>query len=264
MSKSPAHLKTRAWLYRLIEFGSPILIVAIWWVASDNSKNIYYPPLHDILIGFWSTWFFAHWMSDAMPTVYAVLLGYSITMVLGLTIGIVLGLMPGVNEFFRPMVDFFRTTPTSASVPLLIVIVGVNIYLKIAVVMMAAMWVVIMNTSEGFAGIDATVRDTCKSYRISRVQRLFRVYLPAASPQILTGMRVALFQSIILTIVSEMLASSAGIGTFIRKAQWSFQIVDMWSGIFMVAFISFTLVRLFQLFEYKILAWHRGHHRRNS
>lgn len=252
------------WTLRLIEFGAPVVLIAVWWLASDHSRNPYYPPLRTILQTFGDTWFFAHWSSDVMPTVYAILLGYAVSVAVGLGIGIALGLMPAVNEFFRPALDFLRATPTSAAVPLLIIIIGVNIQLKIAVVMMAAVWVVIMNTSEALAGIDPTIRDTCRSYRLTPLQRLVRVYLPAASPQILTGMRVALFQSIILTIVSETLASTAGIGTFIRKAQWSFQIADMWAGIFMIALVSFVIVRAFQLVEHRLLAWHRGHHGRKE
>jgi ABC-type nitrate/sulfonate/bicarbonate transport system permease component len=264
MTSSSSRLHRRLWLLRLIEFGAPVMLIAVWWFVSDNSKSLYFPPLRQIVANFWHTWFFAHWASDALPTIYAILLGYAISVVVGLFVGIVLGLSPAVNEFFRPALDFFRTTPTSAAVPLLIVVIGVNIQLKIAVVMMAAVWIVIMNTTEALAGIDLTIRDTCRSYRLSPVQCLFRVYLPAASPHILTGMRVALFQSIILTIVVETLASTAGIGTYISAAQWSFHIVDMWSGILMIALISFVLTRIFHLIEHKVLTWHRGYHRRNS
>lgn len=263
-TSSSSRSRGRIWLLRLVEFGTPVLLIAVWWFASDNSQSLYFPPLRQIVVSFRHTWFFEHWMSDAMPTIYAILLGYTISVVVGLVVGIALGLSPAVNEFVRPALDLFRTTPTSAAVPLLIVVIGVNIQLKIAVVMMAAVWIVIMNTSEALAGIDLTIRDTCRVYKLSPTQRLFRVYLPAASPHILTGMRVALFQSIILTIVAETLASTAGIGTYISAAQWSFHIVDMWSGILMIALISFVLTRLFHLIEHKVLTWHRGYHRRNS
>jgi len=256
--------RARLWLLRGIEIAAPMALIALWWFVSEGSRSLYWPPLRDIIDDFWRTWVFGHWHSHAVPTLTAILLGYAVSLVAGLTIGIALGLLPSFNEFVRPALDFFRAAPSSASVPLLIILVGVNIQLKIAVVMMAAVWVVIMNTSEALAGIDTTIRDTCRSYRLSFWQKLLWVYLPAASPQVFAGMRVALFQSIILTIVAEMLASSSGIGTFISAAQWSFKIVDMWTGIVMVAALSFALTRAFHHLEHKVLAWHRGYHRRQS
>ncbi|MFI9383501.1 ABC transporter permease [Kutzneria sp. NPDC052558] len=247
---------------RIIEFGTPVVLLALWWFGSAVVNSYYFPPLSQILRSFVDTWLLGDGASQIPPTLLAIAIGYVSSVVLGVALGILLASAPRLNEFVRPALDFFRTVPTSAATPILIVIIGVDTPMKVAIVMMSALWVVLLNTGDGLAGIDHVVRETCGSYRLRPVDRLFRVYLPAAGPQIVTGLRVALYQAIILVIVAETLVSTGGVGSQIILALWNFQLTVMWSGIVLVGLISLILTRVFTLAQRRALRWHSGLHGR--
>jgi ABC-type nitrate/sulfonate/bicarbonate transport system permease component len=111
---------------------------------------------------------------------------------------------------------------------------------------------------DGIAGIDPTLTETSRVYGIGARDRIVRVLLPAAAPQIFAGMRTSLSLSIILMVISEMVASTNGIGYFILQAQRSFAITEMWSGIILLGLLGYVLNAIFTLVERRILAWHRG------
>ena len=82
--------------------------------------------------------------------------------------------------------------------------------------------------------------------------------LPAAAPQIFAGLRTSLSLSLILMVISEMVASANGIGYFILQSQRSFAITEMWSGILLLGLLGYLFNAVFTLVERRVLAWHRG------
>jgi ABC-type nitrate/sulfonate/bicarbonate transport system permease component len=82
--------------------------------------------------------------------------------------------------------------------------------------------------------------------------------LPAAAPQIFAGMRTSLSLALILMVISEMVASSNGIGYFVLQSQRSFAIPEMWSGIILLGILGYLFNAVFLLVERRVLAWHRG------
>jgi ABC-type nitrate/sulfonate/bicarbonate transport system permease component len=95
-------------------------------------------------------------------------------------------------------------------------------------------------------------------YDVSARDRLLRVTLPAASPQIFAGMRTSLSLALILMVISEMVASTNGIGYFVLQSQRSFAITEMWSGILLLGILGYVLNAVFLLIERRVLSWHRG------
>lgn len=247
----------------LLEITVPIALIVVWWFAGEvGLHSFYFPTLRDISRSFAETWLFERVGADVVPTLSAIALGYAVSVIAGVAVGLALGTMPRVHEFFTPLLDFFRALPSSAAVPIFIVLIGAGMSMKIAVVMFAALWTIVLNTSDAVASVDPVVRETSLSYHLRPWDRLVRVVLPSAAPQIVAGMRVALNQSIIMVIISEIIASSAGIGYYIENAQWTYNITGMWSGLLLIGIIGFVLNKVFQLFEYRVLAWHRGLHRK--
>ena len=83
------------------------------------------------------------------------------------------------------------------------------------------------------------------------------VVLPAASPQILTGMRISLAISLILAILSEMIVSTDGLGYFTLLAERTFKVPEMYAGIFTLAIFGYVLNRLFLIGEARLIRWHQ-------
>jgi ABC-type nitrate/sulfonate/bicarbonate transport system permease component len=109
-------------------------------------------------------------------------------------------------------------------------------------------------------GVDPTLRETTRVYGISERDRLWRVMLPAASPQIFAGLRTAVSLALILMVISEMVASTNGIGYFVLQSQRTFAIPEMWSGILLLGILGYVLNGIFVLIEKRVLRWHREAH----
>jgi len=100
--------------------------------------------------------------------------------------------------------------------------------------------------------------DTARGYRITGAARLWHLVLPAAGPQIAVGMRQALSIGLILMVISEMFASSSGLGFTIISFQRGFAIAEMWSGIVLLGLLGVLLATAFRLVERRVLAWYHG------
>jgi len=253
-----------AWL-RVLEYGTPLVIAAIWWFADElGVTTFFFPSLETIVERFPEVWNGTTLVRDVVPTLTAILLGFAVSCIAGIGFGLLLGLNPRVNEFLLPLLEFFRAMPAIAAVPLFIILLGVGMEMKVGCIVFAAIWPVLLNTTDGVRGVDKTMLDTASSYQLTPYWRITRLILPAASPSIVAGMRVALAQSMVLIIISELVASSAGIGNVISDATGKFDLVAVWTGICFMAIVAFVLSKLFEMFEHRILAWHRGLHGREE
>jgi ABC-type nitrate/sulfonate/bicarbonate transport system permease component len=117
---------------------------------------------------------------------------------------------------------------------------------------------VLLNTVEGVRATDEVQRDTARSYGLGRAARLRYLILPAAAPQILTGIRQSLSIALILMVISELFYTSVGLGASIVQFQRNFAIPEMWSGILLLGLIGLALAVIFRYVERYILRWYHG------
>jgi sulfonate transport system permease protein len=247
-----------------LELILPVTLVLLWWATSRNSTSLYFPPLSDIWSRFVQTWLFKDIGPDVVPTLRSIFLGYLLAVIFGIALGLVLGSMPRLHHFFSPLLELFRALPGVALVPVFIVVIGIGLRMEITLVVFGAIWPILLNTIDGVAGIDPTIHDTALSYRLTPIERLRHVILPAASPQIVAGMKVGLSGAVVIVIVTEMVASVEGIGYFILQSQADFDLTGMWSAVILMGIIGYLLNKLFGVFERYSLAWHRGLHQRKE
>lgn len=246
-----------------LELILPVGLVALWWLGSMNSTSVFFPPLSKIWDSFVRNWLFANVMNDVLPTLASIAVGYALAVAIGVSLGVALGVLPRVYHFVSPLLEFFRALPPIVLITAFIFVIGVGFQMEVMLVVFGAVWPILLNTIDGVVGIDPQVRDMARSYRLSRVEWMRRVLLPAASPQIVAGMKVGLSATVIIVIVTEMVASVQGLGYFVLRSQSTFDMAGMWSAVILMGLIGYVLNLLFGVFEHFVLAWHRGlHHRK--
>lgn len=236
----------------------PALLVAGWWVASDDSTDVYWPPLRTILTTFPDVWTGDRWRDDVLPSVLRLSAGYACAAVVGVALGTVIGSYRRVRAVCEPVLEFLRAVPPPVLVPVIMLFAGIGDTMKIAVIASGCVWPILLNTVEGVRAVDSVMSETARSYGITGVAQLRHVVLRSASPQIFAGLRQALSIGIILMVISEMFAASNGLGFTIVQFQRGFAIPDMWTGILLLGLLGFVLSVVFRLVERRVLGWYHG------
>ena len=247
-----------------VELWLPLLLVVAAWFASARSTSIYFPPLAVILATFERLWLFDQVASDVLPSLQNLAIGLGIATFAGITLGLLLGLLPRLHDALSPLLELLRAVPGVALLPLLLLLLGIGPLMRISVIAYATTWPILLNTIDGVRSVDPVVLDVARSYRLSRWQKMWRVILPAASPQIITGMRISLSLGVTVIFFSELVGSANGIGHRMLEYQRSFAIPEMWSGIILMGLLGYLLNIGFRGFEHIALRWHRGMQRRED
>jgi ABC-type nitrate/sulfonate/bicarbonate transport system permease component len=242
----------------LIEIWLPITLVAGWWYLSEDSTSPFFPPLRVIVDAFEANWVFERVDSDLIPSLMRFGIGLAIATVLGIAVGTLLGLWTPARRATAPVVDFLRSIPAPALISIMILLLGFEETMKISAIALAAFFPVLLNTIDGVRGVEPQQLDMARAYKLSHRHRIFRIILPAATPQIFAGLRIALAVALLVMAFSEMFASTNGLGFFILFSQETYRIPDMWSGIIMLGLVGYAVNVVFLLVERRALRWHRG------
>jgi ABC-type nitrate/sulfonate/bicarbonate transport system permease component len=242
-----------------IEFLAPITALVIWYFASATSTSFYFPPFGDMLSRFKDIWLGSGFVTDAVPSLTRMAMGYGIAAVGGIAVGTAIGLSRWTDRLFGPLVEFLRALPSVVLIPFGIVVFGVDTTMKVFVIALGCSFPVILNTVDGVRSVDSTLLDVARTFRFNRGERLWKVTLPSASPQIFAGLRASLSLALILMVVSEMIASTNGIGYAILQSQRLFAVTDMWAGILALGILGYVINAILVMVERRVLAWHRGY-----
>jgi ABC-type nitrate/sulfonate/bicarbonate transport system permease component len=236
----------------------PAVLFLLWWVASADSVDPYWPPLSETMATFDDVWLSDRLSDDVAPSLARLAVGYALATVCGVGLGLVLGSVRVVRETVEPVLELARAIPPPVLVPILIVFAGIGDTMKVLVIASGCVWPILLNTVEGVRAVDPVLVDTARTYRIRGVSYVRRLVLPAASPQIFAGLRQAVSIGLILMVISEMWAANNGVGAAIVQFQRGFAIPEMWSGIILLGLLGVMLALAFRLVEARVLRWYEG------
>lgn len=249
---------SRVLLRLLFVVALPLVLVTAWWLVSDDSTDVFWPPLRTILATFPDVWTEERLRADVLPSLLRLTAGYALAAVVGVALGTVIGSYRRVRAVCEPVLEFLRAVPPPVLVPVIMLFAGIGDTMKIAVIASGCVWPILLNTVEGVRAVDSVMAETARSYGITGAARLRNVVLRSASPQIFAGLRQALSIGIILMVISEMTAASNGLGYTIVQFQRGFAIPDMWTGILVLGLLGFLLSVVFRLVERRVLGWYHG------
>jgi ABC-type nitrate/sulfonate/bicarbonate transport system permease component len=234
-----------------------VLLLALWQFSAVYVMDTpTWPPVTRIFAAWYENVADGTLIMHLLATLWRQMLGYSLAVTLGITLGLAMGYYRILNNLFEPLVEVFRPIPGPAYLPVLVLFVGIGNEMKVVLVMIASLFPILLNTYAGVRAIDPVQLDTARTLGLTTAQTMREVVLPAASPQILTGMRISLAISLILAILSEMIVSTDGLGYFTLLAERTFKVPDMYAGIFTLAMFGYVLNRLFLMGEAKLIRWH--------
>jgi ABC-type nitrate/sulfonate/bicarbonate transport system permease component len=239
----------------------------VWEFAALRAQAVYFPPPSRIVTRLHEMWFSGPptrlFLTDdatrhLVPSLGRLLLGWALACLLGVAAGVALGRSPRLRAYADPLIHFSRSVPPPALLPIFLVLFGVGTPMNLAAIVFGVLWPVLINTIDGARYIDPTYLDTARVFGLTRGQRLARVILPAAAPQIFAGLRLSVALALIMMIVSELIGSTEGIGYRMLVAQSEVDIPSMWAGTMLLGVLGIVLNTTFLWFERRALAWHHG------
>jgi ABC-type nitrate/sulfonate/bicarbonate transport system permease component len=184
--------------------------------------------------------------------------GYIMAAVVFIPLGILMGLSQSVYRLFEVIVEMLRPVPPPVMIPVAMLFFGLEDAMKIFVIFFSCAWPILLNTLDGTRNVDRVLLNTARTFGLSRWKIIWNIILPAASPQIVTGLKVSLPITLILVVISEMVGSTDGIGYFILDSQRRFRVAQMYAGMLTLAILGYALNQFFNVLYRLLMPWHVG------
>jgi len=238
-------------------FISPILLLILWaWVCSAGifPEQVLVSPLgvYETTLELWASGELPMHLQDSL---YRLAWGFVIGSLFGLLFGVLMGLFKSVDTFFAPSFNSIRQIPTIAFIPMLIMIFGVEETFKIVVVAKAAFFPITLATYDAVKGIPRTYFEVSKVYQLPTWHLITRIVLPATTPPILTGFRLALGRSWMVLVAAELIAADSGIGQMMEMGRQMFRIDIVLVGVLITGLIGFLFDRGLRSAEAHLGKW---------
>ncbi|SDG43012.1 ABC-type nitrate/sulfonate/bicarbonate transport system, permease component [Lentzea fradiae] len=232
-------------------------LVAVWEALGLLADDPFFPPPSEIAVAAWEWWVLEpeNLTDHVLPSIGRLLAAWAIASVIGVALGLLLGRSDRAMEYANPLLVFLRSIPPPALVPVFLLLFKVGTSMQVATIVFGVIWPVLLNSVDGARSVDVTKVDTSAVFQIRRAQWVFGVVLPAASPKIFAGLRVSLSLSLVLMVISELVAADNGIGWQLMQAQRDFDYTRMWAGVVLLGVLGYGLNTALLAVERRALAW---------
>jgi len=237
---------------------SPLLILALMWEASVRTgviSELILPPFSAALSGWWALASDGALFVQAGASLKRAASGLALAIALGTVAGVLMAWNQRIRIFLNPLIQMFYPMPKSALIPVMILWFGLGDASKVVLIFLGCLLPIVVSSFNGARGVEDVLIWSARSLGASRRQVLWQIIVPAALPEILTGIRTALAISFVLLVSSEFVIARDGIGFMISGFGDEGVYDRMFACIMTVVAMGFFADRLFQLFMRRVLIW---------
>src|SRR5882757_2015646 len=254
---------TRSLRRALMSFGRTLLLVTpgvimlvAWQFASGRLvREAYISKSTNIARRLYDLFYTGEIWPSLKVTGQELVLSYVIGVVMGLLLGYALGRSPRLARVIEPYVMAFYGIPKIALAPLFIIWFGIGIWSKVVLAGTMVFFLVFYNVYAGVRSVDREVVNLALVLGANERQLGRHIYLPAAAPYLLMGMRMAIPYAVIGVIVGEFTSSVAGLGLFINYASSTYDPASVFAGIFILLAFVMIMNALASRLEKRLLRW---------
>jgi ABC-type nitrate/sulfonate/bicarbonate transport system permease component len=252
-------------LRRTISIASPLILIGWWEIAARMGwiDTRFFPAPSTILVALYAmlqpTRQYPQselWL-HLSASLTRIAVGYVVGTLPGIILGLAMGLSPLVRAAIQPLVDATFPIPKIAILPLFIMLFGIGEISKYAIIAVAVVYLVLINTQAGVRAIDSIYLDVGKNFGASRWMMFWDIALPGALPMIVAGMRLSLGIALLIIVTAESLAAKSGIGYLIWTSWQVFQVEKMYVGLLVSAILGVVTVLLLNWLERWLIPWKR-------
>ena len=242
-----------------------IVLLGLLWEAAGRGgwvHKLLFPPLSVVLAKLFEITVSGEILQQLGVSLWRATLGYAFAATFAIALGVVMGYWRRAHDACEITIELLRAVPPPAVIPIAMVFLGIGDALKVFIIFFACSFPILVNTIDGVRSVDPVLIRTARTFGLSRLQLVWKVILPVAGPHIMTGLRIATAIALILTVISEMIGATSGIGYFILGSQRTLQITSMYAGMLVLALTGYAINRAFQAADGRLMAWHKEMTRR--
>ena len=250
-------LRTAAWGFARVF--SIFALALAWELAARSGAFTPYmlPALSAVLEHIWHDLIAGDLLLNTGVTLYRALSGFVIGAIAGIALGMGISRNRLINWFFDPIISVGFPMPKIAFLPIVILWLGVYDLSKITMIAVEAIFPVVTATVVGIRGVERELLWSARNMGAGERELLWQIAVPAALPQVITGLQVALPIALIVAVVTEMFMGGYGLGGAMNTASRFADSRGVFAGIVEIAVIGYALVKGMTLIRRRLLRWHQ-------
>jgi ABC-type nitrate/sulfonate/bicarbonate transport system permease component len=238
----------------------PVLLLLTLWeliALSGTISPLLWPSLQKVAYELWRFAESGDLVFHGAITLQRALTGFSAAIVAGILIGTALARVRLVNRLIEPIFVFGYPIPKISLYPVFIFVFGFGDMSKIVLVFLECLYPITIQTMFGMRSAERVLVWAARNAGISRTRMFWQVLVPSAAPSIFAGIRIALPVSLIVTIITELIGESRGLGYVVAFASASFEPARAMAAFVVISAIGFTFDRTVILLRRRVIFWQK-------
>ncbi|WP_158944757.1 ABC transporter permease [Granulicella sp. S190] len=209
----------------------PLLVLlaclALWYFSVRWTKTRVFPSPFEVGKGIKELMHKQVLWGDIIDSLRRVAIGFGTAAILGVPLGLILGWYPAANQVVNPLLQILRPISPLAWIPVTILLFGIGDHAATSLIFLGAFFPIVVACIDGVSNVPAVYRRAGRNFGLTPVQLLLRVVFPAALPQIIVGLRIALGIAWLVVVAAEMVAVDSGLGYLVIDSRNSGKRYDL-------------------------------------
>jgi NitT/TauT family transport system permease protein len=226
--------------------------IAIWEIAGRSGQLRLLPPFSDVIAAVPTLLGDPGFAADVRQSLMALGIGLALALFAGVPVGVLMARSRPFDKAAGLWVDIFLATPLTALVPALMVLFGFGMGTVIATVVLFSIWVIILDTRAGIQQARSSLVDMARAFGAKRRDILLHILIPAALPEILVGLRLAVIAGVKGVVVGQILIAVFGIGRRLTIYSQNFLMDRFWALMICILVFAYLLVLAVHLLERQV------------
>jgi NitT/TauT family transport system permease protein len=222
-------------------FASLIIWAVLWEIAGRSGASFVIPPLSAIFARIIEIVPTPTFLGALAITAKTFVIGNAIAILVGIPIGVAMGRSTLADRILLPWVNMFISAPLSALVPVIMVLFGLGETTIVLTVVLFAIWIIVLDTRAGVRSIPLSLVEMARSFGASRLQAFGKIYIWAALPEILSGIRLGMIRAVKGVVIGQLLVSIVGFGRLFELYSSRFLMEHFWALLFVIFAFAFAL-----------------------
>ncbi|MFC5502514.1 ABC transporter permease [Lysinimonas soli] len=242
----------------VLGIGGVVALLAFWqlYAMFGPMQPGFLPAPSAVLPRFVADFGYVAFWTAVGQTMWAWLLSLAISSVSALAVGLVIGSSQFLRRATHSTIEFLRPIPSVGLIPIAALVFGPRIGSELLVVVYGCFWIVVIQVLYGVADVDKVASDTVRTLGMNYFQRVRHLVLPTMLPYYFTGLRLAATVALILTVSTELIIGTPGLGRSIAQAQLNDSMTDLLALVIMAGVLGIVINLSARFLERRLLFWH--------